>query len=71
MLQTLVIPHLNERCGLSPKEGINCEYVYSREAASVLKVTTNYVRRVPRAKADSVLRAIKEVFQLPDDAKPK
>jgi len=42
-LQNLVIPYLNERCGLSSKEGINCEYVYSREAAFVLEVKTNHV----------------------------
>ena len=68
-----MIPHLNEGRGILPKdsEGINCEYFYPREAAFVLEVTMNYVRRVPRAKADSVLHAIKEVFQLPDDAKPE
>ena len=37
----------------------------------MLEVTTNYVRGVPRAKVDNVLGVIKEVFRLPDDAKPK
>jgi len=41
-LRTLVIPYLNERCGLSPEEGIICGHVHSRQAALVLELNTNY-----------------------------
>jgi hypothetical protein len=69
-LWTLVIRYLNDRCGLSPKEGIICGHVHSRQAALVLELQTNYVGRVPKEKMDNAIRVIKEVFQLPDDAKP-
>ena len=70
-LQTLVMPYLNRRCGLPPEEGITCGYVHSKQAALVLELTTNYVWRIPKEKVDDAIRGIKEVFQLPDDAKPK
>jgi hypothetical protein len=70
-VETLVIPYLNERCGLSPEEGIACGDVHSRQVLLVLELGTNYKRRVPQEKADNVIRVIKEVFQLPEDAKPK
>jgi hypothetical protein len=70
-LRTLVIPYLNERCGLSPEEGIVCGHVYSRKVALVLELQTNYRGCVPQEKADNVSRVIKEVFHLPEDAKPK
>lgn len=37
----------------------------------MLELETNYGRRVPKEKVDNVIRVIKDVFQLPDDAKPK
>jgi len=70
-LQNLVMPYLNERCGLPPEDGITCGYVHSRHATLVLELTTNYVWRIPKEKLDDAIRGIKEVFQLPDDAKPK
>jgi len=70
-LQNLVMPYLNERCGLPPEQGITCEYIHSRQAALVLELTTNYMWRIPKEKLDDAIRGIKEVFQLPDDAKPK
>ena len=70
-LQRLVMPYLNERCGLPPKQGITCGHVHSKQAALVLELTTNYVWRIPKEKLDDAIRGIKEVFQLPDDAKPK
>jgi len=71
MLQTLVMSHLNERCGLPPEEGITCGYIQSTQGALVLELTTNYEWRIPKEKLDDAIRGIKEVFQLPDDAKPK
>ena len=71
MLRTLVMPYLNERCGLPPEEGITCGHVHSKQGALVLELTTNYVWRIPKEKVDDAIRGIKEVFQLPDDAKPK
>jgi len=65
--QTLVMPFLNEQCGITGGEAIVCEYVHSLEAALVLEMQTNYRGRVPREKADNVIRVIKEVFHLPDD----
>ena len=70
-LRTLVIPFLNERCGLLPEEGIVCGDVHSLETTVVLEMQTNYVGRVPREKADNIVRVIKEIFHLPDDTKPK
>ena len=70
-LRSLVIPYLNELCGLSPEEGIVCAHVHSLQAAIVLELKTNYRRRVPKEKRDDAIRVIKEVFHLPDDAKPK
>lgn len=70
-LQDIVMPYLNERCGLLPEESIDCGHVHSRQAVLVLELQTNYRGRVPKEKADGVIRMIKEVFQLPDDAKPK
>ena len=70
-LRTLVMPYLNQRCGLPPEEGITCGHVHSKQAALVLELTTNYVWRIPKEKVDDAIRGIKEVFQLPDDAKPK
>ena len=70
-LRSLVIPYLNERCGLLPEEGIVCAHVHSLQAALVLELKTNYRRRVPKEKRDDAIRVIKEVFQLPNDAKPK
>jgi len=69
-LRTLVIPYLNRQCGLSPEEGIVCGRVQSSEAALVLELQTNYRGRVPKEKAGDVIRVIKEVLHLPDDAKP-
>ena len=66
-----MIPFLNERCGLSPEEGIVCAHVHSLQTAIVLELKTNYGRRVPKEKRDDAIRVIKEVFQLCDDAKPK
>ena len=37
----------------------------------MLEMQTNYRGRVPRKKADNVVRVIKEIFHLPDDIKPK
>jgi len=70
-LQTLVMPFLNERCGLSRGEAMICGHIHSLEGALVLEMQTNYRGRVPREKADNVVRVIKEVFHLPDDTKPK
>lgn len=70
-LRTLVIPFLNERCGLSPEEGIVCGHIQTKRAALALELKTNYERRVPKEKVDTTIRVIKEVFRLPDDAKPK
>ena len=70
-LQTSVMSYLNERCGLPPEDGITCGYVHSRHAALVLELTTNYEWRIPNEKWDDAIRVIKEVFQLPNDAKPK
>ena len=70
-LRTLVIPFLNERCGLSPGDGIVCGYIHSKQAALALELQTNYRGRVPGEKMDDAIRVIKEVFHLPDDAKPK
>jgi hypothetical protein len=70
-LEILVLPYLNERCGLSPEEGITCGHVHSRKAALVLELGTNYRRWIPQEKVDNAIRGIKEVFQLPEDAKPK
>jgi len=69
--QTLVMPFLNERCGLAGGEAMVCGHVHSLETALVLEMQTNYRGRVPREKADNVVRVIKEVFHLPDDTKPK
>jgi len=70
-LRTLVMPFLNERCGLSPEEGVDCGRVHSLEAALVLELKSNYRRWIPKEKMDNTTRVIKEVFHLPDDAKPK
>ena len=70
-LRTLVTPYLNELCGLSPEEGIVCEHIHSLQGALVLELKTNYLRRVPKEKMGDAVRIIKEVFRLPDDAKPK
>ena len=70
-LWTLVIPFLNERCGLSLKEEIVCGDIHSKQAALALELKTNYRQRVPKEKMDDAIRVIKEVFHLPDDAKPK
>jgi len=70
-LWTLVMPFLNERCGLSPEEGVECVRVHSLEAALVLELKSNYRQRVPKEKVDDAIRVIKEVFRLPDNAKPK
>ena len=71
MLRNLVVPFLNERCGLSVKEGIVCGHIHSKQAALALELKTNYRRRVPEEKKHDVIRIIREVFHLPDDAKPK
>ena len=70
-LWTVVIPYLNERSDLSPEEGIICEHIHSKQAALVLELKTNYRWRVPKEKVEDAIRVIKEVFRLPDDAKPK
>ena len=70
-LQTLVMSFINGRCGLSPEEDVDCSHVYSLEAALVLELKSNYRQRVPKKKMNEAIRVIKEVFQLPDDAKPK
>lgn len=40
-LRTLVMPYLNERCGLSPEESIVCGHVHPRQAVPVLELQTN------------------------------
>jgi len=65
------MPFLNERCGLPPKEGIVCGDIHSKQAALALELKTNYRHRVPEERIDDAIRGIKEVFHLPDDAKPK
>ena len=70
-LRTLVIPLLNERCGLSLEEGIICGHIHSKQAALALELKTNYRRRVPEEKMDDAIRVIKELFHLSVDAKPK
>ena len=72
-LRTLVMPFLNGRCGLGPDpdEAIVCGFVHSLETALVLELQSNYMGRVPEDKIDDVIRVIKEIFRLPDDAKPK
>jgi len=70
VLQDVVMPFLNERCGLSPDEAIDCGFIHTFGATLALELKTNYVRRVPKAKRDAVTRVIKEAFHLPDDTKP-
>ena len=72
-LQSLVMPFLNERCGLAPgsDEAIDCGYIQSLEGALVLELGTNYQGRVPKEKAGAAIRVIKELFHLPSDTKPK
>jgi len=70
-LWTLVVFFLNERCGLSPEEGIDCGHIHSKQEALALELQANYRRRVPEKKMDDAIRVIKEVFHLLDDAKPK
>ena len=71
LLRTLVTSHLNERCGLPPGENILYGHIDSKESNLVLEIATNYATRVPGDKLDHVLRSIREVFSLPDDAQPK
>ena len=64
------MPFLNERCGLSPEEGLDCRRIRSLEAALVLELKSNHLRRVPKEGVDDAIRVNKEVIHLPDDAKP-
>ena len=70
-VQTLVIPFLNKRSGLSPEEGIICGRVHSLEATLVLELGSNYLERVPKEKIGVAVCVIREVFHFPDDARPK
>ena len=69
-LRAVVMPFLNERCGLSADEVIDCGFIHSSEATLALELKTNYLRRVPKEKMDAVIHVIKEIFHLPGDAKP-
>jgi len=54
-----------------PREGITCGHIHSKQGELVLELTAKYERRIPKEKLDDAIRGIKEVFQLPNDAKPK
>ena len=71
LLRELVTTHLNERCGIQPKEGVVCEGIHSKESDLVLEIATNYRMQIPGDKIDEMLASIREVFSLPDDVTPK
>ena len=71
LLRKLVMVHLNGRCGLQPGKDVICEYIRSRESNLVLEVATSYDMQIPGDKFEDVLRCIREVFSLPEDAPPK
>lgn len=71
MVRTLVLDYLNQQCGLPPVRSLGYDTVYSKEGDLVLVLKTNYGRNVPKRKVPDVTRIIKELFELPNDAKPK
>ena len=71
LLRRLVTSHINERCGLPPGKDVACQLIDSKEADLVFEVATNYRMRIPGDKLDDVLRCIREVLLLPEDAQPK
>ena len=71
LLRMVVTSHLNERCGLPPEKSVVYQHIYSKEGDLVLEMATNYRMRIPEERLDDVLRVIREVFSLPDDAQPK
>ena len=71
LLRLLVKSYLNERCDLPPGQGIVYGHIHSRESNLVIEIATNYRSRITRDNLAGVLRSIREVFSLPDDAQPK
>ena len=71
LLRKLVTAYINERCGLPPEEAVTWKLIHSKEADLVFEIATNYRAQVPKGKLDDVLRGIREVLSLPDDAHPK
>ena len=71
LLRKLVTAHTNERCGLPPEQGVVWQLIHSKEAIPVFEIATNYRSRIPEEKLDDVLRSIREVLSLPDDAHSK
>jgi hypothetical protein len=47
------------------------EHIHSKQANRLLEVAMDYRTQIPEDKFDDVLRSIREVFSLPDDAHPK
>ena len=70
-LRQLVLAHINERCGLQPGKDVICEHIHSRESNLVLEVATSCDMQIPEDKFEDVLRCIREVFSLAEDAPPK
>lgn len=72
-LRRRVMSHLNKLCGIQPPHAICCKHIYSKEATTVIQISTNYALSIPDDddKVDEALLAIKELFSLPDDTKPK
>jgi len=70
-LAGLVLGHLNELCGLPPKEGMRARWIHSREGIAVIELETNYDWWIPEEKLEEAVTVIKEHFNLPGDAKPK
>ena len=71
LLRRLATAYVNERCGLPPEKGVVCQLVRSKQAVLVFEIATNYRTRIPEDELDDVLRVIREVLSLPDDAQPK
>ena len=71
LLRSLVMSHINERCDLPPEKDVAWQLIDSKDADLMFEIATNYRTRIPRDKLDDVLRGIREVLSLPDDAQPK
>ena len=58
-LRSLVMKHINEKCGLKPGGRISDSGVSSLSTSFVLELKTNYKQRIPEDKMDEVMRVLK------------
>ena len=67
----LVLGHLNKLCDLPPGKDLCYNMIHSKEGDVIIELKTNYKEQVPDHKMVEAIVAIKELFELPDDAEPK